>query len=246
MKSNMLWGMEKEKSDKMKKIGLVGGTGPESTIMYYKELNTKIDEATGGKSMPELSIESVNFRKAWELVSEEKHKELADYLSRKIKILAEGGAEIIALTAATMHIVFDEVVKQTNVSLVSIPKTICSEVIERGYKKVGLLGTIFTMEQNFMKKDLLQAGIDVVVPDKMDRELIAKRIYEELELGIVKESTLQEFNEIIQRMRNEHKIEAVILGCTELPLILNDENCVLPCLDSVAIHIKKLVELAQE
>ena len=230
----------------MKKIGLVGGTGPESTIMYYKELNSRIDEATGGKNMPELSIESVNFRKAWELVSSQQHKELADYLSEKVNKLAGSGAEIIALTAVTMHIVFEEIENNTHISLVSIPKTVCSEVIKKGYKKVGLLGTIFTMEQDFMKKDLLQAGIDVIVPDKADRELVAKRIYEELELGIVKESTLQEFNEIISKMQKEHEIEAVILGCTELPLILNDENCLLPCLDSVAIHIKTLIELAQD
>lgn len=97
-----------------------------------------------------------------------------------------------------------------------------------------------------MKKDLSQAGIDVIAPDKLDRELIAKRIFEELEFGIVKESTLQEFNAIISKMQNEHQIEAVILGCTELPLILNDDNCVLPCLDSVEIHIKKLIGLGLE
>ncbi|MBR3834602.1 MAG: amino acid racemase [Lachnospiraceae bacterium] len=229
----------------MKKIGLVGGTGPESTIMYYKELNSKIDEVTGGMNMPELSIESVNFRKAWELVSTEQYKELADYLSEKVNKLAGSGAEIIALTAATMHIVFEEIENNTNISLVSIPKTVCNEVIKKGYKKIGLLGTIFTMEQDYMKKDLLQAGIDVIVPDKADRELVAKRIYEELEVGIVKESTLQEFSEIINKMQKKHEIEAIVLGCTELPLILNNDNCTLPCLDSVAIHIEELIELAQ-
>ena len=230
----------------MKKIGLVGGTGPESTLMYYKELNSKIDEATGGKTMPELSIESVNFRKAWELVSSAQYRELTDYLSEKVTTLAKSGAEIIALTAGTMHIVFDEIEKNTNVSLVSIPKAVCDEVMKQGYKKIGLLGTIFTMEQDYMKKDFLQAGVDVIVPDKADRELIAKRIYEELEVGIVKKSTLQEFNEIIKKMQREHEIEAVVLGCTELPLLLNDENCMLPCLDSVAIHIEKLIKLAQD
>ena len=230
----------------MRKIGLVGGTGPESTIMYYKELNSRIDEATCCKSMPELVIESVNFRKTWELVSAEQYKDLADYSSEKVNCLAKSGAEIITLTAVTMHIVFDEIENNTNVSLVSIPKAVCSEIVGKGYKKVGLLGTIFTMEHDFMKKDLLQAGVDVIVPDKSDRELIAKRIYEELELGIVKESTLQEFNEIIRKMQSAHGIEAVVLGCTELPLILNDENCLLPCLDSVAIHIKKLIKLAQD
>lgn len=97
-----------------------------------------------------------------------------------------------------------------------------------------------------MKKDLLQAGIEVIVPDQADWELVAKRIYEELEVGIVKESTLREFNEIIQKMQEKYGIEAVILGCTELPLLLNDENCILPCLDSVEIHIKKLIKLAND
>ena len=230
----------------MKKIGLVGGTGPESTAMYYKELNSIIDAATDGRNMPEVVIDSVNFRKAWEMVSAIQHKELAEYLSEKVNNLIKCGAEVVALTAATMHIVFDEIVNKTKVSLVSIPKSICGEVVERGYKKVGLLGTIFSMEQDFMKKDLSQAGIEVIVPDKVDRDLIAKRIYEELEVGIVKESTLQEFNAIIEKMRDVYGVEAVVLGCTELPLLLNDENCVLPCLDSVEIHIKKLVELAME
>lgn len=230
----------------MKKIGLVGGTGPESTAMYYKELNSIIDAATDGRNMPEVVIDSVNFRKAWEMVSAKQHKELAEYLSEKVNNLIKCGAEVVALTAATMHIVFDEIVNKTKVSLVSIPKSICGEVVERGYKKVGLLGTIFTMEQDFMKKDLSQAGIEVIVPDKAHRDLIAKRIYEELEVGIVKESTLQEFNAIIKKMRDVYGIEAVVLGCTELLLLLNDENCVLPCLDSVEIHIKKLVELAME
>ena len=229
----------------MKKIGLVGGTGPESTVMYYKELNSKIDQATGGKNMPDLSIESVNFRKAWELVSANRYQELAEYLSEKVNNLMKSGAEVITLTAVTMHMVLDEVEKNTNVSLVSIPKAVCDEALKRGYKKVGLLGTIFTMEQDFMKKDMLQAGIEVVVPDKADRELVAKRIFEELEFGIVKESTLQELNGIIRKMQEEHDIEAVVLGCTELPLILNDENCVLPYMDSIEIHINKLVELAQ-
>ena len=229
----------------MKKIGFVGGTGPESTVMYYKELNSKIDQATGGKNMPDLSIESVNFRKAWELVSSNQYQELAEYLSEKVNNLMKSGAEVITLTAVTMHMVLDEVEKSTNVSLVSIPKAVCDEALKRGYKKVGLLGTIFTMEQDFMKKDMLQAGIEVVVPDKADRELVAKRIFEELEFGIVKESTLQELNGIIRKMQEEHGIEAVVLGCTELPLILNDGNCVLPCMDSIEIHINKLVELAQ-
>lgn len=230
----------------MKKIGLVGGTGPESTVMYYKDLNTEIDARTGGKAMPDMAIESVNFRRAWEYVCNEQYDLLADYLAEKVECLVAGGAEVVALTAVTMHVVFDELQKRASLPLVSIPQAVCEEIVSRGCKKVGLLGTIFTMEKDYMKKDLREAEVEVLVPNEGERQLVAKRIYEELEQGIVKESTLAELAGIITRMRDEDGIEGVILGCTELPLILNSENCPVPCFDSVEIHLKKLVELAME
>ena len=230
----------------MKKIGLVGGTGPESTLMYYKELNARIDQLTGGREMPDLSIESVNFHKAWELVTTAQYDVLADYIAEKIKHLAAGGAEVVSLTAATMHIVYDKLSEKVDTPLVSIPGAVSEACVDRGYHRVGLLGTIFTMEQDYMKKPLREAGIEVCIPEKEDRELIAKRIYEELERGIVKDTTLAEFQKIIEKMRTENGIEAVILGCTELPLLLNPDNCPLPCLDSVEIHIQKLIDLAMK
>lgn len=228
----------------MKKIGLVGGTGPESTMMYYQKLNAKIDRLTEGEHMPDLAIESVDFHKAWSYMTKAQYEELAEYLSEKVSCLRAGGAEIISLTAGTMHIVFDEIEEKTKVSLFSIPKAVCAEAVARGYRKVGLLGTIFTMEKDYMKKDLCKAGIEVFIPEKADRELVAKRIYEELELGLVKESTLREFQSIIKRMQAEDGIEAVILGCTELPLLLDEENCPVSCLDSVEIHINELIKVA--
>ena len=230
----------------MKKIGLVGGTGPESTLMYYKELNTRIDSLTNGAHMPDLVIESVDFRRAWEYVSTAQYEKLSAYLAEKVNALYRSGAEVISLTAGTMHIVFDEVQAATKAKLISIPKVVCDAAEKAGYKKIGLLGTIFTMEQDYMKKDFRNAGIEVFVPEKEDRELIAKRILEELEFGVVKESTLKEFQTIIEKMKKEQGIEAVVLGCTELPLILCDENCPVPCLDSVQIHIAELIRLAME
>jgi aspartate racemase len=229
----------------MKKIGLVGGTGPESTLMYYKELNTRIDRMTNGTEMPDIAVESVNFRRAWGYVSAGEYGLLADYLAEKVNSLRAGGAEVISLTAGTMHIVLEDLLRKTQVPLVSIPRAVCREAQARGYRKIGLLGTIFTMEQDYMKTDFREAGIEVVIPGKADRELVAKRILEELENGIVKESTLKEFQEIIRGMRDRDGIEAVVLGCTELPLILNPDNCPVPCLDSVEIHINELIRLAK-
>ena len=114
----------------------------------------------------------------------------------------------------------------------------------KGYNRILLLGTVFTMEQDYMKNDFKEAGIEVYVPDENDRNLVAKRILEELELGIVKETTLKEFQNVIDKMRDRYGVEAVVLGCTELPLLLNTENCSVPCLDSVEIHINDLISEA--
>ena len=230
----------------MKKIGLVGGTGPESTLMYYKELNHRIDRLTGGKAMPDIAIESVNFRRMWGYVSDNELDLLTDYFVEKIDCLERSGAEVVSLTCATGHIVIDRIKQKTNVPLVSIPEAVCEKAAALGIKKVGLLGTIFTMEQELMKQPFINAGIGVFFPVPTDRQLIAKRILDELENGIVKESTLREFQQIIERMRADNGIEAIILGCTELPLLLNNSNCPVPCLDSVNIHIEKLIGLAME
>ena len=236
--------MENNNQNGIKKIGLVGGTGPESTLMYYKELNSRIDKITNGEAMPDIAIESVNFRKAWNYVVSERYDLLTDYLSEKVKKLQAGGAEVISLTAVTMHIVAGEIMTETGADMVSIPQAVCREAVRRGYTRIGLLGTAFTMEKDYMKEDFRNAGISVIVPGKTDRDLIAKRILEELELGVVKESTLKEFQEIITKMKENDGIEAVVLGCTELPILLNSGNCPVPCLDSVEIHIEELIKQA--
>ena len=230
----------------MKKIGLVGGTGPESTLMYYRELNTEIDRITDGRAMPDIAIESVNFTRAWNYVTEENYDLLADYLYEKLDALDRGGSEVISLTAVTMHVVYDELAYRFDKPIVSIPKTVADEIVSKGIKKIGLLGTIFTMEKDYMKKDLQKAGVEVIVPCEEDRKLVAQRIFEELEKGIVKESTLKELTDVINRMKDKDGIEGVILGCTELPLILNSDNCPVACFDAVKIHIRKLIDLAVE
>ena len=230
----------------MKKIGLVGGTGPESTLMYYKILNSEIDRITEGRAMPDIAIESVNFTRAWNNVTEGRYDLLADYLEEKMESLDKGGAEVISLTAVTMHVVYNDLAARFNKPIVSIPKVVADEISAKGIKRIGLLGTIFTMEKDYMKKDLIESGIEVFVPNEAERQLVAKRIFEELEKGIVKESTLKELTDIITRMKNGDGIEGVILGCTELPLILNSDNCPVACFDAVEIHIRKLIELAME
>ena len=230
----------------MKKIGLVGGTGPESTLMYYKKLNDEIDRLTDGKAMPDIAIESVDFHRAWEYVTEGKYDLLADYLGEKLQALEKSNSEVISLTAVTMHVVFDELKEKIKSPIVSIPQVVSEEVVSKGIKRIGLFGTIFTMEKDYMTKDLISSGVEVFVPNKDERNLIGKRIYEELEHGIVKDSTLKELTDIINRMKVDDGIEGVILGCTELPLILNQDNCPVACFDAVEIHLRKLIKMALE
>lgn len=228
----------------MKKIGLIGGTGPESTLVYYKELNSRLNKLADGKAFPEIAIESIDLFKALNLVANEKYSELTDYISDRIKNLENGGAEIIALTAATMHVVYDSLKPKANKPFISIPGTAAEYAVSKGYKKVGLLGTIFTMEKDYLSKAFVAKNIEVITPSKEDKEIVHQIIANELEYGIVKEDSRFTLISVIKKMQEESGIEAVILGCTELPLALNKDNCPVDCLDIMEIHIQKLVELS--
>ena len=180
------------------------------------------------------------------LCDEQKYDELTNYLTQAIQNLIASGADFIALSANTPHIVFDRLQERSSVPLVSIVEAVCNETIRLDKHKVGLLGTIFTMKEEFFKKPFYSSKIEIMTPTTEEMEYINLKISSELELGIVKEETLQGFQKIIKRMQQEDGIEAVILGCTELPLLLNDEVSPIPCLDTMKIHIQRLIDLIVE
>lgn len=227
----------------MKKIGLVGGTGPESTLVYYKEINRLVSEKTNHSSFPELTFDSVNLYKIYPMLGNEDYDGIADYLGNSVKRLANCDVDYIAFTAVTSHIVFPQVAKISPKPMISIPETTAEYAESMGYKKVGLLGTIFTMEKDYLTRPMLEHGIEVFVPSEKEKRIINDRIYNEFEFNIVKPEAVKELITAIEHMKEKHGIEAVILGCTELPLILNDSISPVPCLDTVKIHIDKLVEL---
>lgn len=226
----------------MKKLGLVGGMGPESTIPYYHNIVYSVQEALGKSIFPELSIESVNVFNVLKLCDEKKYDELTEYLMGAINNLAKSGAEFAALSANTPHIVFDRLKEQSPIPLISIVEATCEEAKHRKLKKIGLLGTIFTMTGEFFKAPFAKNGIQVVIPTKSEMGIINEKISTELELGMVKEETLLFFQNVINRMKSENGIEAIVLGCTELPLLLNDEVSSVPCLDTMQIHINSIVK----
>lgn len=230
----------------MKKLGLVGGMGPESTIPYYHDIVYGVQNKIGKDFFPALTIESVNVFDVLRFCSESKYNELTDYLMIAIDNLIRSGANFIALTANTPHIVFDRLQEKSSVPLVSIIEATRDEALRLNKHKVGLLGTIFTMTGDFFKTPFEDRGIEIIIPTAEEMEFINQKISSELELGIVKEETLESFQKIIMRMKEECGIEAIILGCTELPLILNDEVSPVSCLDTMKIHINTLVDMIIE
>ena len=219
----------------MKKLGLVGGMGVESTIPYYNDIVYGVQNKIGKKFFPNITIESVNAFDVLGLCREQKYDELTDYLMQAIKNLTTSGADFIALSANTPHIVFDRLQNISTVPLVSIVEATRNEAIRLNKHKLGLLGTIFTMTEDFFKKPFYNSNIEIITPTAEEMEYINLKISSELEFGVIKEETLQGFQKIIKRMQQEDSIEAVILGCTELPLLLNDEVSPIPCLDTMKI-----------
>lgn len=225
----------------MKKLGLVGGMGPESTIPYYHDIVYGVKEKIG--CFPNLTIESVNVFDVLKLCKEERYSDLVEYLMQALSNLAAAGADFAALAANTPHIVFDKLIERSPIPLISIIETTCDEVVKQNLNKVGLLGTIFTMTGEFFKKPFCENGIEIIIPTQEEMSFIDEKISAELELGIIKEDTLAAFQMIIQRMKCENNIQAIILGCTELPLLLNDKVSPVPCLDTMKIHIQTLISM---
>lgn len=226
----------------MKKLGLVGGMGPESTIPYYHDIVYGVQDRAGKDFFPNLTIESVNVFDVLRLCSEQKYDELTDYLMNAINNLVSSGADFVALSANTPHIVFDKLQEKSTVPLISIIEATRDEAVRLNKRKLGLFGTIFTMTGDFFKSPFYNSDIEIVVPTMEEMDFINQKISSELELGIVKEDTLRSFQNIIERMKKDDGIEAIILGCTELPLLLNDEVSPVPCLDTMKIHIETLID----
>lgn len=226
----------------MKKLGLVGGMGPQSTMPYYIGTVYGVQERTSPDFFPPLTIESVNVFEVLRLIDAGKMDEVTAYLLAAIENLRQAGADFAALTANTAHIVYDRLEHLSPLPLVSIITATRDYALTHGLRRIALLGTRFTMERDFYKTPFIDSGIEIIVPDEDERCYIDRTITSELEYGVVKPETLLEYQNILQRMKDDDRIEAAILGCTELPLLLNDGNSPVPVLDTVKIHTATLVD----
>lgn len=228
----------------MKKLGIIGGTGSESTLIYYKEIESGVFEKAG--RFPYLSVESLSVFDVLKFCADKNYDGLAEYLLRGLTNLKNAGADFACLTGITPHIVFDKIAQKSPLPVVSMIETSVEEAKKCGYKKLVLLGTIPTMQGDFFKKPFEKNGIKIKVPNEEEMRFIGGKIETELESGKVIPKTQEKIAQIANSLSQNENADAIILGCTELPLILNDSLTKVPCLDVMKIHIKKLVEMIAE
>ena len=224
----------------MKKIGLIGGIGPESTLDYYRRIIRAFQERKSA-DYPEIVIYSANLTEILKLMEGKHWDALTEWLLHRIEALRKAGAQFAAIGSNSPHVVFDAVKPRSSLPLVSIVEATCSKAQELGVKRLGLMGTAFTMQSDFFQNPFSMNGMSVVVPEPEDQNLIHRRLFTEIELGIIKDSTRDELLAVAKRMIDRHGIEALILGCTELPLILTQDEFGIPFLNTTAIHAEAMV-----
>ncbi len=225
----------------MKKLGILGGMGPESTLLYYKEIASAYQKKDKNGYFPALTIETVNIYEMLHYCSTKQYDALADYLLAGIFNLERAGADFAVLAANTPHAVFDILRQKAHIPLLSITEPVCNALNAAGIQKAAWLGIRMTMEQERFSVLFAEHGIQTVIPKEEERILIDRIIAQELEFGIVNDSSRAQINQIIGRMITEEHIEGVILGCTELPLLYANEKLPVPVFDTVKYHIQGIL-----
>ena len=229
----------------VKTIGLLGGMSWESTELYYRLINENAKKVLGGLHSAPIAMVSVDFQEIEELQHVGDWEELARILARKAMQVESAGADFLLICTNTMHKVAGEVSDAIDIPLLHIADATADRIASDGVSTVGLLGTRFTMEQEFYKGRLAENGLDVLVPSQADREIVHRVIYEELCLGMVNDESRREFLRIIDQLA-ESGAEAVIEGCTEIGLLVNDDHTDVGLYDTTRIHAERAVTFSLE
>lgn len=229
----------------MKTIGLIGGMSWESTVTYYQILNETVKQRLGGLHSAKILLYSVDFDEIEKYQSSGEWEKSAEVLSQAAMNLEKAGADFIVICTNTMHKVAPKIQSHISIPIIHIAEATADELIKRGISRVALLGTKYTMTQDFYKDKLLKAGIDVVIPDSTGIETVNDIIYKELCLGIISEESKKKYLEIIGRLA-EQGAQGVILGCTEIGLLIQQTDTSLPVFDTTRIHAIKAAELSIE
>lgn len=227
----------------MKTIGLIGGMSWESTVEYYKLINEAIKGRLGGLHSAQCLLYSVDFEEIERFQREGNWEQAAEILIQAAQSLEKGGADFIVLCTNTMHKLASSIEKSVNIPLLHIADATAQRIKHMGIQVVGLLGTQYTMEQEFYKERLKAQGIEVMIPNLEDREAVHKVIYGELCLGTIREASRQRYLDIIQTLKDQGA-QAVILGCTEIGLLVKPEDTDVILLDTTVIHAEEAVKYA--
>ena len=226
----------------MKTIGLLGGMSWESSLSYYKIINQQTNKFLGKQNNAKSILFTVNFEEIEKLQHQNRWDEAADILEQACKSLQNAGADFIIICTNTMHKLLPKISKNIEIPFLHIAKATSNEIKRVKIDKIALLGTEFTMQEDFYKQILIKDGIDVVIPNEKDIELIHKIIYDELCLGKINQTSKEVFIDIINKMKG---IDGVILGCTEIGLLINQNDFKnLVVFDTTEIHAKQAVEIA--
>jgi aspartate racemase len=227
----------------MKKLGLIGGISWLSTADYYKFINEGINKELGGVNFAECIIYSFNYDDIKRNNENNDWESTFNMLSKACQNLKNSGAEAIVLCANTMHLIADRIQEKIDLPLIHIATETAKEVQKKDIKKVGLLGTKFTMELDFFKEKLSALGIETIIPDEADRDFIHNTIFYELGKGLIIENTQSRYLSIIKKLIDDGA-EGIILGCTEIPLLVQQEMVTVPVFDTALIHSKAAVAFA--
>jgi len=223
----------------MKTIGIIGGIGPESTIEYYRHIIASYRRRKQDGSYPLIIINSIDMKKMLDLIGANELVRLTEYLLGELQKLAKAGADLGLLASNTPHIIFDELSLQSPILLVSIVEAACEATKKLGMKRVGLFGTRFTMQGRFYPDVFSREGVTLVVPGVEEQAYIHDKYMSELVNGIILPETRERLLAIVERLKMQEGIEGLILGGTELPLILKEEAYIgVPFLDTTRIHVE--------
>ena len=225
----------------MKTIGMLGGMSWESTANYYKIINESVRNRLGGLHSAKICMYSVDFDEIEKLQHQGKWAETAEILSKAAKSIEAGGADFLLICTNTMHKVAPQIESSLSIPILHIADATASKLVSEGVKKVGLLGTRFTMEQEFYKQRVIDNfGIDVIVPTIDEQTVIHDIIYNELCIGVIQDNSRNQYLEIINSL-HQQGAEAIVLGCTEIALLVKQEHTNVPLYDTTAIHAEKAV-----
>jgi aspartate racemase len=228
----------------MKKIGLLGGMSWESSLNYYKIINEQIKKKLGGLHSAKVILNSIDFDEIEKLQHSENWDKTAEILAKEAKYIQNAGADFLLICTNTMHKVASQIEQNISIPILHIADATAQVLVQDGIKKVALLGTAFTMEQDFYKKRLEDKfDLEVVVPNQQDRQIVHKIIYDELCLGQINQISKQKYLQIIKKLQMQN-IQGVILGCTEIAMLVKQEDCDIKLYDTTTIHAKKAVEFA--